>query len=168
MPKPACCPFCGRKGCLIGWGFYTVNTKTCLTAVLPVNGVLYIKRFYCKATGRTVSLLPDFLLPRKQYSNTFVEAVLDNLLITGQGLCAVARKYALHYQTILKWLQGLAVRKEVKAICFSRYNPPTDVPDKEYVRKFWNVLTRAFGGVVDGVLAGAGGLLWTEYECPLF
>lgn len=135
---------------------------------MPVNGILYIRRFYCKETGRTVSLLPDFLLPRKHYTNTFVEAVLEDLFTRGGGLCAVARAYGLHYQTILKWLRGLASKRETKAICFSRHGPVADVSDTEYARQFWNVLTGALGGVAGGVVTAAGGLLWRKYECPLF
>jgi len=139
-----------------------------LGTVLPINGVLYIRRFYCKETGRTVSLLPDFLLSRKQYTNAFVEAVVEDLLLKGKGLCTIARTYTIHYQTILKWLRGLASKREVKAICFSRYGPLADIPDKEYARRLWMILKKAFGAIPGGVLSAAGGLLWTEYECPLF
>jgi hypothetical protein len=142
-----------------------------LVTALPINGVLYIRRFYCQETGRTVSLLPDFLLPRKHYTNAFVEAVLKDLLTQCNGLCAVAEKYALDYQVLQKWLRGLASQRETKAICFSRHGPLdalAGVPDRDYARLFWNMLIKAFGGAPGGVLAAAGGLLFAEYGCSLF
>lgn len=171
MPKPEHCPFCGRKDCLISWGCYKVNTKRLSGEQLPTDGKLYIRRFYCKNTGRTVSLLPDFLLPRKQYTSRFIEAVLGSHLGKRHKLCATARGFSLYYQTVQKWLRGLSSKREVKTICFARHGPfsnPADVPDDEYARRFWNMLTGAFAGAPGGVLTAAGGLLWSKYECPLF
>ena len=138
---------------------------------LPENGVLYIKRFFCKIVRRTLSFLPDFLLPRKHYTNRFVEEVLESYLGGKRKLCATSLKYALHYQTIQKWLRGLSSKRETKAICFARHGPfsnVTSIPDEKYARWFWDILKRAFRGKASGVLTAAGGLLWAEYECPLF
>jgi len=154
--------------CLIRWGFYTVKNKRSLKVQLPANGVLYIRRLFCKIVRRTLSFLPDFLLPYKCYTNRFVEAVFENYLTKGRKLCATAHTFMPHYQTLLKWLRGLASKREIKAVCFSRYGPLADIPDKEYARRLWMILKKAFGAIPGGVLSAAGGLLWAEYECPLF
>ena len=110
-------------------------------------------------------------MPGKRYTNKFIEAVFEDYLSKGHKLCATARTFSLDYQTIQKWLQGLSSKRETKAICFARHGPfsnATSIPDEKYARWFWGILKRAFRDKPGGVLTTAGGLLWTEYECPLF
>ena len=97
--------------------------------------------------------------------------MVEELLIKGKALCSIARKYALYYQTILKWLWGFASKRETKAICFARHGPffgLNDLHDREYARQLWIILKKAFTDNTGGVMTAAGGLLWEKYGCTLF
>jgi len=86
--RPGSCSHCGRKGCLIGHGYYRRKPRDQLRAYR-----LEIKRWRCKECGRTVSVLPEFLLCNRHYLLRVIEVVL-----------------ALRFETMASWaaiLEGL-------------------------------------------------------------
>jgi hypothetical protein len=75
------CPHC-RSALLKKHGFYTR-----WLCDIAFNGDILIRRFICKACGKTVSLLPSFAHPRASYGIAFIIAVfhlfyLDEMSVT--------------------------------------------------------------------------------------
>jgi hypothetical protein len=62
FPRPECCPACGTRHVFIGHGFYPRKPKD-QTQVYRI----WIKRWFCKACHRTLSVLPSFLLRFRHY-----------------------------------------------------------------------------------------------------
>lgn len=71
FPRPSECPHCRVVDQFIGHGFYTRKALS-QTQV----HVLRIKRWYCKACRRTVSLLPSFLLRFRHYLLDVIQPVV--------------------------------------------------------------------------------------------
>ena len=69
---PPGCPNCGGDGCLIGHGCYLRKAK-------GEEGVylIWIKRWFCKICHRTLSVIPNFLLPYRHYLVQIVQAVVE-------------------------------------------------------------------------------------------
>lgn len=57
-PRPRQCPQCQAKQPLIAHGFYT---RTLVDSAF--DGLIRVRRYLCEACRRTVSLLPEFVLP---------------------------------------------------------------------------------------------------------
>jgi hypothetical protein len=91
-PETRACPFCPKPHAL--WRHGTYSRQVLLPDPAPVE-TIEVFRLYCAPTGQTVSLLPDFCLPRRQHGPA----------ILGQFLLAYVRGAPL-----LKALRG--VRKE--------------------------------------------------------
>jgi transposase-like protein len=56
--RPAACPQCKSKEPLVCHGFYKRTV-----AEIGWDGVIRVRRYLCGACRRTVSLLPEFVLP---------------------------------------------------------------------------------------------------------
>ena len=69
MP-PAVCPHCGLADCLEPHGYYPRGITAAASAGILS---LQIRRFLCWATGRTVSMLPDFAQPYRLVRNSAVQ-----------------------------------------------------------------------------------------------
>jgi len=148
-----------------------VNGKRCLDWDPPALCFLYIQRFYCKRTGKTFSLLPDFLHPRKRYSQDIVSAALKRVLCKGEGVCEAASSLFIYHQTLRKWLRNFGKHRIPKAICFSSYGSLADVMDTEfhtYGKSFWRLLEKSFGTSGKPVLTDGTMLLWTGFGIPLY
>jgi hypothetical protein len=71
FPRPNECPHCRVVDTLIGHGFYERKALSQTAAY-----VLRIKRWYCNACQRTVSLLPSFLLRFRHYLLDVIQSVV--------------------------------------------------------------------------------------------
>jgi hypothetical protein len=69
MP-PAICPHCGLTDCLEPHGYYHRGITSAKDADILS---LLIRRFLCWASGRTVSMLPDFAQPYRLVRNSTVQ-----------------------------------------------------------------------------------------------
>lgn len=69
MPPPIC-PFCGLAACLEPHGYYSRGITASKKADILF---LLIRRFLCWASGRTVSMLPDFAQPYRLVRNSTVQ-----------------------------------------------------------------------------------------------
>ena len=67
FPEFFTCPICKAHKKLEGHGFYTRNI-----VLLKNSHRISIRRYYCPSCGKTVSLLPSFLLPYFQYPLFFI------------------------------------------------------------------------------------------------
>jgi len=172
-PVPEFCSICGMKGsdCLIHWGFYRVNNKQDIVATVQNVFFYYIHRLYCKTTRRTISLLPDFLHPRKRYTHKFVKSVFDRIIGSKNSRKRTGREMQIHFQTIQKWLSNFSGNRNSKSICFSFCAPELDwhhssVPG--YCAIFWRLLKKSFSNKSDEPMRTATRLLWEGFECPLY
>ena len=96
--RPDHCPQCGAKRPLTGHGFY------CRTLVdATFNGVIPVRRYLCCFCKRTVSLLPEFILPWLRFSISVIALFLAARLLNGRTLVAAARAAA---QTAMPYQRG--------------------------------------------------------------
>ncbi|SRR5260370_40393648 len=74
--RPGHCPQCQAKRPLTAHGFYT---RTLIDAAF--DGVIRVRRYLCQACQRTVSLLPEFVLPYLRSSLTVIALFLIACLL---------------------------------------------------------------------------------------
>jgi len=84
--RPNHCPQCQTKRPLGAHGFYT-----CTLTDTAFNGAIRVRRYLCHVCRRTVSLLPEFLLPHLRSSLTVIALFLIARLLGGQTIEAAAR-----------------------------------------------------------------------------
>ena len=81
--RPGHCPQCQAKHPLTAHGFYT---RTLIDTAF--DGVIRVRRYLCQICQRTVSLLPEFVLPYLRSSLTVIALFLIAHLLGGQRLAA--------------------------------------------------------------------------------
>ena len=77
--RPGHCPQCQTKHPLTAHGFYT---RTLIDTAF--DGVIRVRRYLCQACQRTVSLLPEFVLPYLRSSLTVIAMFLFARLFAGK------------------------------------------------------------------------------------
>jgi hypothetical protein len=87
--RPLECPVCGGKRPLRGHGVYFRNV--CDLFILPV--LIPILRYYCPGCGQTVSFLPSFCVPRKQYSAKVISLCFQLILSCAVSIRAASKSY---------------------------------------------------------------------------
>lgn len=107
FPRPEECPHCHTLNVLIGHGFY--QRKALGQARVYV---LFIKRWYCTACGRTVSLLPSFLLRFRHYLLDVIQSVVVTRFEDGASWAQVTQRCAVEgapsSRTIRRWCDSFA------------------------------------------------------------
>src|SRR5258708_6797820 len=96
--RPDHCPQCEANHPLTGHGFYR---RTLVDAAF--DGVIRVRRYLCRACGRTVSLLPEFALPWLRFSISVIALFLVARLLNGVTLMAAAQAAA---QTDMPYQRG--------------------------------------------------------------
>ena len=79
--RPGHCPQCQTKHPLTAHGFYT---RTLIDTAFDC--VMRVRRYLCQACQRTVSLLPEFVLPYLRSSLMVIALFLIARLLRGQTL----------------------------------------------------------------------------------
>lgn len=82
FPDLECCPICRAKNRLKRHGFYERNAIEA-----EVTFRILICRLLCPDCGKTVSILPIFLLPYFQYTTEFILRILISFWMTCGCLC---------------------------------------------------------------------------------
>jgi Domain of unknown function (DUF6431) len=110
--RPGHCPQCHTKHPLTAHGFYT---RTLIDAAF--DGVIRVRRYLCNACQRTVSLLPEFILPFLRGSLTVIALFLAARLLDGQTLAAATRSAPppMPYQRGQFWIRRF--RAQAEALC---------------------------------------------------
>jgi len=115
--RPCQCPVCGHlarrpgdKLGIVGNGTYTrqvLGLCSELTSILVV-----VRRYLCRGCGKSLSVLPDSLLPRRWYAGTAMLLALVMSLL--QGIAATKVREALGkagtapgWKTLDRWQRGL-------------------------------------------------------------
>ena len=96
--RPDHCPQCEAKRPLTGHGFYR---RTLVDAAF--DGFIRVRRYLCRSCKRTLSLLPEFVLPWLRFSISLIALFLAARLLNGLTLVAAARAAA---QTVMPYQRG--------------------------------------------------------------
>src|SRR6266849_2227674 len=101
--RPDHCPQCEAKHPLTGHGVYR---RTLVDAAF--DGVIRVRRYLCRSCNRTISLLPEFVLPWLRFSISVIALFLVARLLNGFTLAAAARAAAqpgMPYQRGQFWIR---------------------------------------------------------------
>jgi transposase-like protein len=124
--RPGHCPQCHAKQPLTAHGFYT---RTLIDAAF--DGVIRVRRYLCNACRRTVSLLPEFILPYLRSSVMVIALFLIARLLTGQTIEAPARTAPppMPYQRGQFWIRRFRAQAQTLCAAMAALTQPTPAPD---------------------------------------
>lgn len=125
--RPGHCPQCQAKRPLTAHGFYT---RTLID--VAYDGILRVRRYLCQSCQRTVSLLPEFVLPYLRSSILFIALFLLARLLHTQTLTAAA-KASMPYQRGQFWIRRFRQQAAALCVALARLAKPTPAPD--FVRR---------------------------------
>lgn len=111
--RPSHCPQCQLKLPLSGHGFYR---RTLVD--LGFDGSIRVRRYRCRSCKRTVSLLPEFVLPYLRFGLSVISLFLVARLLEGATLemaAAAAQQPAMPYQRGQFWIRRF--QKQAAALC---------------------------------------------------
>jgi hypothetical protein len=124
--RPGHCPQCHAKQPLTAHGFYT---RTLSDAAF--DGVIRVRRYLCHACRRTVSLLPEFILPYLRSSLMVIALFLVARLLGGQTIEAAAHPGPppMPYQRGQFWIRRFRTHAEALCAALAALTQPTPAPD---------------------------------------
>jgi len=121
--RPGSCPQCQDKHPLTAHGFYT---RTVIDTAF--DGVIRVRRYLCHACQRTVSLLPEFVLPYLRSSLTVIALFLIARLLLAQTLAASA-PLPMPYQRGQFWVRRFRAQAQALCAALAALTQPTPAPD---------------------------------------
>jgi transposase-like protein len=116
--RPVKCPQCESKQPLICHGFYARTVEDRATGF-----VIRVRRYLCVACRRTVSLLPEFVLPYMRFTIVTIGLFLTSRLLKGQTLNAaaeIARQASMPYQRGQQWVDRFRRHAEALSLSLTR------------------------------------------------
>jgi Domain of unknown function (DUF6431) len=123
--RPGHCPQCHAKQPLTAHGFYTRSLID-----TAFDGVIRVRRYLCQACRRTVSLLPEFILPYLRSSVMVIARFLAARLLGGQTIEAAARAAPpMPYQRGQFWIRRLRAQAQTLCAALAALTPPPPAPD---------------------------------------
>jgi transposase-like protein len=122
--RPGHCPQCQAKRPLTAHGFYT---RTLID--VAYDGILRVRRYLCQSCQRTVSLLPEFVLPYLRSSILFIALFLLARLLHTQTLTAAAAKASIPYQRGQFWIRRFRQQAAALCVALATLAKPTPAPD---------------------------------------
>lgn len=124
--RPGHCPQCHAKQPLTAHGFYT---RTLIDAAF--DGVIRVRRYLCHACRRTVSLLPQFILPYLRSSVMVIALFLVARLLSGQTIEAAARAAPplMPYQRGQFWIRRFRTQAQALCAALATLTQPAPAPD---------------------------------------
>lgn len=124
--RPGHCPQCQAKHPLTAHGFYT---RTLIDTAF--DGIIRVRRYLCNACQRTVSLLPEFILPYLRSSLTVIALFLVARLFQGQTIAAAARTAPppMSYQRGQFWVRRFRAQAGALCAALAALTQPTPAPD---------------------------------------
>jgi transposase-like protein len=110
--RPGHCPQCQAKRSLTAHGFYT---RTLIDTAF--DGVIRVRRYLCQTCRRTVSLLPEFVLPYLRSSLAVMALFLVTRLLLTQTLHGAAQTAPppMLYQRGQFWIRRF--RSQAESLC---------------------------------------------------
>ena len=124
--RPGHCPQCHTKHPLTAHGFYR---RTLIDTAF--EGVIRVRRYLCQACQRTVSLLPEFVLPYLRSSLMVIAMFLIARLRHGQTIAgaAAAAPQPMPYQRGQFWLRRFLAQAQPLCAALAALTQPTPAPD---------------------------------------
>jgi transposase-like protein len=122
--RPDHCPQCQVQHPLTAHGFYT---RTLIDA--DFDGAIPVRRYLCQSCQRTVSLLPEFVLPYLRSSILFIALFLLARLLHTQTLTAAAAQASMPYQRGQFWIRRFRRQAEMLSAALATLAKPTPAPD---------------------------------------
>lgn len=124
--RPGHCPQCQTKNPLTAHGFYT---RTLIDAAY--DGLIRVRRYLCQACQRTVSLLPEFVLPYLRNSLAVIALFLIARLFRGQTLqgAAATALPPMPYQRGQFWVRRFRAQVEALCVVLAALTQPAPAPD---------------------------------------
>jgi hypothetical protein len=95
------------------------------------DGVIRVRRYLCNACRRTVSLLPEFILPYLRSSLTVIALFLVARLLGGPTIEAAARSAppSIPYQRGQFWIRRFRAQAQTLCAALAALTQPTAAPD---------------------------------------
>jgi transposase-like protein len=122
--RPDHCPQCQVKHPLTAHGFYT---RTIIDT--DFDGPIPVRRYLCQSCQRTVSLLPEFVLPYLRSSILLIALFLLARLLHTQTLTAAAAKASMPYQRGQFWIRRFRQQAGMLCVALAAVAKPTPAPD---------------------------------------
>jgi transposase-like protein len=124
--RPIRCPQCETKHELVCHGFYTRTFED-----LEAGGVIRIRRYLCGACRRTVSLLPEFVLPYLRFTTVVIGIFLKARLMAQQTLKAAetAHQARMPYQRGQQWVNRFRRQAEGLSTALTALVRPVEAAD---------------------------------------
>jgi hypothetical protein len=135
---PKICPHCDRSDALWALGYYVRNLTRLRAGFLRI----VIRRFRCRACGKTISILPSFAQPYRLVQNGTIEKFVggrcdDPVVLRWMGLLRrYWRRFALWVPEMEYVMAGVANRS------------PPDEP-----REWWDLLLAHYGNLAKATQA---------------
>jgi Domain of unknown function (DUF6431) len=111
--RPERCPLCRARACFLAHGFYY---RTLVHVQFDES--IPVRRYLCRLCWRTVSLLPDFILPYLRHSIAIISLFLVSRLLAARSLREAARasfQPGMPYQRGQFWVRRF--RKQAAGLC---------------------------------------------------
>jgi len=124
--RPARCPQCDARQPLTAHGFYQ---RTLGDAAW--DGVIRVRRYLCRSCRRTVSLLPEFILPYLRFSLAVIARFLTVRLLENGTLAAAARaagQPTMPYQRGQGWVRRFLRQAGAVAAALVAWTPVVPAP----------------------------------------
>jgi Domain of unknown function (DUF6431) len=116
--RPDSCPQCQASCPLIAHGFYRRNLVD-----VAFDGSMRVRRYLCRLCKRTVSLLPEFVLPYLRFSIWVISWFLASRLLTRRSLreaALTAYQSSMPYQRGQFWIRRF--QKQATSLCAALAN----------------------------------------------
>lgn len=116
-------------------------------------------------------MLPDFLHPRKRYTQRFVNSVFKRIFDSRDSAKKTGRDMNIHFQTILKWLLNFSGNRQKKSLCFPFFGSDFDWQGcsvKEYCIRFWGKLKKSYSKDDIEPLRAGTCQIWEKFDCPMY
>jgi ribosomal protein S27AE len=114
------CPACGTVGRL---GYHCDYGRNLVAyedgAVKPDR--VSIKRVWCSSCGRTSAILPDVIVPYKQYSIMFILCVLKAYYFRTETVTALCERFCIAVQTLYGWKKRYLSQKKLDLGALEKY-----------------------------------------------
>lgn len=125
--RPCSCAMCGSKKPLRAHGFYW---RTASDGAF--DGLIRVRRYLCLACRRTISLLPEFLLPYVRFAITVIAIFLKSRLLDHKTLkesAAAAGDVRMPYQRGQQWIRRFCGQAKALAAALVALTRPPGAPD---------------------------------------
>jgi hypothetical protein len=125
--RPCSCALCGAKKPLRAHGFYwrTVSDS-------GFDGRIRVRRYLCLTCRRTISLLPEFVLPYVRFAIIFIGLFLKTRLLDGKTLkesAATAGDSRMPYQRGQQWIRRFCSQASALTAALVNLTKPPEAPD---------------------------------------